>query len=206
MLHGATKLFLWLRKASRNMLLQKLKLDLPHFSIYQRYLFMTKNITLFAIIAVGIVGLAGCSNLIEKNPVQDTTTEKPAVTAEVETKAKEETAKEVNTENGQIALYTDFTQERYSELLGKKPFAIFFYAGWCPDCVFLAEQIKKNIEKLPTETVILKANFDTESKLKQDYGITVQSTIVVIDENGKAMPTLFGPSFDELKTAISQTL
>ena len=167
---------------------------------------MTKNITLFAIIAVGIVGLAGCSNLIEKNPVQDTATEKPAVTAEVETKAKEETTKEVPIENGQIALYTDFTQERYSELLGKKPFAIFFHASWCPDCVNLEKQIKANIKKLPTETVILKANFDTESKLKQDYGITVQSTVVMIDENGSAMPTLFGPSFDDLKTAISQLL
>lgn len=167
---------------------------------------MTKNITLFAIIAVEIIGLAGCSNLIEKNQVQDTATEKQAVTAEVQTKTKEETAKEVTIENGQIALYTKFTQERYSELLGKKPFAIFFYASWCPDCVNMEKQIKKNIENLPKETVILKANYDTERKLKQDYGITIQSTVVVIDKNGNAMSTLLGPSFEDLKAAILQSL
>ena len=70
----------------------------------------------------------------------------------------------------------------------------------------LEKQIKANIEKLPKETIILKANYDTENKLKQDYGITIQSTVVVIDKNGTAKPTLFGPSFNDLKTAISQSL
>ena len=160
---------------------------------------MTKNVTLFLVIAVGIVGLSGCSNLTGKNQVHGATTEKPKMTNQVP-------AKEVTIDSEQLALYTDFTQERYSELLGKKPFAIFFHASWCPDCVHLEKQIKANIEKLPKETVILKANYDTESKLKREYGITVQSTVVVIDKNGKAMPTLFGPSFDNLKTAISQSL
>lgn len=154
---------------------------------------MIKNITLFIIIAVGMVGLAGCSTLTEK--VQNGTSEKQKTISETQN---------ANTE--QIALYTDFTQERYAELLGKKPFAIFFYASWCPDCVNLEKQIMQNIENLPKEAIILKANYDTEIKLKRDYGITVQSTVVVIDKNGNAMPTLFGPSFNDLKTAMENSL
>lgn len=169
---------------------------------------MIKNIILIGIVAVGLVAFAGCSKAIEKT--QDPISEKPKTVSEVEkTKDVEEPTgeiKEVIAENDQVALYTDFTQERYAELLGKKPFAIFFHASWCPDCVNLEKQIKKNIENLPKETIILKANYDTENKLKQDYGITIQSTVVVVDKNGKAMPTLFGPSFDDLKTAIEQSL
>lgn len=166
---------------------------------------MIKNITLFAFIAFGIIGLAGCSSVIEKSPDSASNTQK--IVSEVQnTNTEQEPAKEGNVENSQVALYADFTQERYSELLGKKPFAIFFHASWCPDCVNLEKQIKKNIKNLPKEAVILKANYDTESKLKQDYGITVQSTVVVIDKNGDVFPTLFGPSFDTLKTTIANSL
>lgn len=141
-----------------------------------------KKTILFAVIALGLVGLAGCSHepINAENPLSFTFTE----------------------ENTEAPLYTDFSQQRYSELLGKKPFAIFFYAGWCPDCVNLEEKIKANIADFPGGSVILKADYDTESELKKEYGITVQSTVVVIDKNGNAAPTLFGPSVLDLKDAM----
>ncbi len=86
---------------------------------------MTKITTPFTIIAVGIVGLAGCSNIIEKeqNPISE---KQKTISEDQNSNAEQKPAKEIITETEQVALYTDFTQERYSELLGKKPFAIFF--------------------------------------------------------------------------------
>lgn len=152
---------------------------------------------MFAVIAFGIVSLAGCSTATK------TTQDTPPVSASEKTATE---VRETTTNTAQTAVYTDFTQEQYSELLGKKPFAIFFHASWCPDCIFLEKQIKENIENLPPETIILKADYDTENELKQKYGITVQSTVVVIDKDGNAMPTLFGPSLDKLTSAIEKSL
>lgn len=148
------------------------------FTVFSK---LKKTILLMTII-VGAIALAGCSHepINAEDPLSFTFTE----------------------ENTEAPLYTDFSQQLYSELLGKKPFAIFFYAGWCPDCVNLEGKIKANIADFPGGSVILKADYDTESELKKEYGITVQSTVVVIDKNGNAAPTLFGPSVLDLKDAM----
>ncbi|MEK7544537.1 MAG: thioredoxin family protein [Patescibacteria group bacterium] len=152
---------------------------------------MTKNIALFAIVSVGIIGLAGCSSTIEK--VQSSN-------------VQQEPVKEVVVENGQAPVFTSFTQERYSEFLGKKPFAIFFHANWCSTCTQLTAAINRDLANFPKGTVILEADFDTETKLKQNYGIVMQATIVVIDETGKVVQKLAAPSAEQLKKAIAQTL
>lgn len=159
---------------------------------------MRKHTKLFAIAAIGVFTLTGCTQAIDETqePVEEVVSE---VVEPVEV-VPEESA------DVQLASYEDFTQERYDELLGKESFAIFFHASWCPDCVYLEGQIKENIASLPKDAVILKANFDTENKLKQEYGITVQSTVVVVGKDGKATPTLFGPSFDDLNSAITKSL
>lgn len=161
---------------------------------------MVKKTILFAIV---VIGLAGCSNAIEQ--LQNPISEKPKIISET-TNNIQKTVKKPPSENNQKHLFTSFTPERYSELLGKKPFALFFHANWCSTCTQLTKEINKDLTNFPTGTVILEADFDTETKLKQDYGIVMQATIVVIDKAGKATQTLAAPSIKELKTAIAQTL
>lgn len=166
---------------------------------------MTKNITLFALIAVGTISLVGCSNIIEK--VQNRAPENQKTVNEVQNMdIKQNSVKEVMAENVETPVFTDFTQERYSQLLGEKPFIIFFHASWCPTCVQLTKEIKNDLANFPKGTIILKADFDTETKLKQDYSIVTQATLVVIDKSGKVMQTLAAPSVEEVKKAMLQTL
>lgn len=173
--------------------------------LYFNYFFMTKNITLFTIITVGIIGLAGCSNVIEK--AQNPTPEKQKTVSEVQTtNIEQEPIKKAIAESDQTPVFTSFTQERYSELLGKKPFVLFFHASWCSTCTQLTKEINNDLANFPNGTMILKADFDTETKLKQDYGIVMQATLVVINKTGKAVQTLAAPSAEELKKAIAQTL
>lgn len=157
---------------------------------------MTKKTVLLASVAVSLLVLAGCSNVVGK-------TQSGASTSSP-TQNRNTTPRVVKEESAQI--FTEYTEERYLELLGKKPFVLFFHASWCSTCVQLTKDIEENLANFPKGTVILEADFDTETKLKQDYGVLMQATLVVIDKTGKVAQTLAAPSVEDLKTAIAQTL
>lgn len=126
-----------------------------------------------------------------------------------------EKAESTNTEQSQVSgemsetenpQYIAYSENTYNELLGKKPFALFFHAPWCPVCVGMEKDINANLSSFPANTVILKADFDTETELRKTYGITSQSTIVLVDKDGKAVKTLAGPESDEIKEELSALL
>lgn len=102
--------------------------------------------------------------------------------------------------------YIAYSQAKYDELLGKKPFALFFHAPWCPTCKRMEKNITEELTTFPKGAKILKADFDTEKALKEKYGITVQSTIVIIDAEGKAVKTLAAPDNEELIEELTATL
>lgn len=81
--------------------------------------------------------------------------------------------------------YQDYSQETYQNLLGQKPFALFFYADWCPTCRNQEKLITENLDRIPENMTILKANYDTQTDLKKQYSITMQSIIVVLDDSGQ---------------------
>ncbi len=71
---------------------------------------------------------------------------------------------------------------------------LFFRASWCPSCRALDADIRAN--SIPAGLTILDVNYDTETALKQKYGVTMQHTLVQVDANGtlikkwKGTPTL----------------
>lgn len=102
--------------------------------------------------------------------------------------------------------YVDYSAAVYESLLGKKPLALFFHAGWCPTCRAMEADIQKNLDQFPVGTVILKADYDTEKALEKTYGVTSQSTIVVIGSDGTMSNLLLAPTNAQLIKAISATL
>jgi hypothetical protein len=64
---------------------------------------------------------------------------------------------------------------------------LFFHAEWCSVCNFYEDRIER--DGVPEGITIIKADYDTEDALKDQYGITVQSTFVWLDENGEARQT-----------------
>jgi thioredoxin 1 len=81
--------------------------------------------------------------------------------------------------------YQEYSAEKYNNLLGKESFALSFYASWCPTCRSQEKIIQENISSLPNNFTILRVNYDTETELKQKYGINMQSIVVIIDKQGK---------------------
>ncbi len=61
---------------------------------------------------------------------------------------------------------------------------LFFRASWCPTCRALDSDIKANASKIPRGVTILDVNYDTETALKQKYGVTYQHTLVQVDASG----------------------
>ena len=93
----------------------------------------------------------------------------------------------------------DTGYQMYSEALvdsalksGQKV-AIFFHASWCPSCRALDEAIKSNLSQIPSNTIIVQANYDTETALKQKYGVTVQTTVITLKSDGSLDQKMIGP-------------
>lgn len=90
------------------------------------------------------------------------------------------------------AQYVDYEAETFSSHNGKK--ILFFYADWCPTCRNWDKEVNESLAELPQNTYIAKVDYDSETNLKKEYGITVQSTAVFLDENGNVIATEADPS------------
>ena len=76
--------------------------------------------------------------------------------------------------------YTDYNAEKVTTTQGTK--ILFFHAPWCPQCRALEADIKAG--KIPDNVTIFKVNYDTAQELRQKYGVTLQTTLVKIDDAG----------------------
>jgi thiol-disulfide isomerase/thioredoxin len=97
--------------------------------------------------------------------------------------------------------YVDYSAEALSGAEGRR--WIFFHAGWCPQCRALEQDIKT--DGVPTGITIFKANYDSETDIKKKYGVTLQTTIVEVDENGNEVKKFVAyddPTLDAVLSAM----
>lgn len=60
---------------------------------------------------------------------------------------------------------------------------LFFHASWCPTCRTLDRDIRAQTALIPEDVRIINVDFDEEAELRKKYGVTLQHTLVQIDEN-----------------------
>ena len=65
------------------------------------------------------------------------------------------------------------------------PHVVFFHANWCSWCRKREQEILENLDALPANTKILKANFDEEKELRKKYGVTTKDTFIFVDADGE---------------------
>lgn len=75
---------------------------------------------------------------------------------------------------------------------------LFFHATWCPTCRGADTDITKNLATLPKGMVIFKTDYDKETALKKQYGITYQHTFVLVDKDGKALKKWAGGGLKDI--------
>lgn len=79
--------------------------------------------------------------------------------------------------------YEAYSAEKLAALSQKGTVVVFFHAPWCPLCRATDADIVANMSKIPDGVFILKADYDTETALKVKYGVTSQSTFVVVGKD-----------------------
>lgn len=93
--------------------------------------------------------------------------------------------------------YIAYTPESFQEASDKKR-VLFFHAAWCPTCKQADQEFNAQISSLPSNVVLFKTDYDTNTELKKKFGITYQHTFVLTDENGDEVKKWNGGSIDRL--------
>ena len=82
--------------------------------------------------------------------------------------------------------YVTFTDTAIADAAGTNR-VLFFHATWCSVCNFFEGQIED--QGVPEGVTIIKANYDEDRDLRDQYGVNVQSTFVLLDDNGDILQT-----------------
>ena len=99
--------------------------------------------------------------------------------------------------------YVDYSPELLASTPGDK--LLFFHAPWCSQCVALEEDIEAN--GVPEGVTIFKVDYDSNQDLRQEYGVTIQTTMVKVDDNGELIDSYVAyedPTLDSVSTALLQ--
>lgn len=80
-------------------------------------------------------------------------------------------------------VYENFEAAKVAEAAARGDVVLFFHASWCPTCRAADTAIQSGLSDADGLT-ILKTDYDTETELRQKYGVTTQHTFVQIDASG----------------------
>lgn len=122
------------------------------------------------------VALSGCASSPEPPPATSAST--PATTGTADVPASEPTPPDSVPAAG---AYVDFSDGAIEATEGPK--ALFFHAGWCPQCRSLDEDLRTR--GAPDGLTVFKVDYDTRTDLRQKYGVTLQTTVVFVDDAGE---------------------
>lgn len=150
------------------------------------------SIVIFVAIILGVIAFALLSSTgsetstesqmeaEENSETQIESSENPSENRE--TSMDTEMNSEAQTQS-EVDRYQEYN-EAALELAENNEVVIFFHADWCPSCSVLDKDILENESEIPEDVVILRADYDEETELKQKYGVNYQHTLVQVDENG----------------------
>ncbi len=89
----------------------------------------------------------------------------------------------------QAGSFTAYSPEAVSSASETDKVVLFFHATWCSTCKLLASDIEANAANIPAGVKILKVDYDSETALKQKYGVRLQHTLVQVRPDGSQIAT-----------------
>lgn len=129
---------------------------------------VTAVVLALMVVVISYVVVGGSGSKVTKDDVAQQNETKPAVP-------------KPSTTGAQAGLYTDYSEAAVAANKGTK--VLFFHAPWCPQCRQLDASIKAGV--VPDGVTIYKTDYDSNQALRKTYGVTIQTTVVAIDADGK---------------------
>ena len=126
-----------------------------------------------SLLIIGAISYVVLTPKQAESPVAPTTTNQAVDPADVDPVAP-------NTRDG---IYTDYSKETLLATAGTK--LLFFHAPWCPQCRDIEESIET--DGVPSGVTVFKIDYDTNQALRQEYGVTQQTTFVKVDDQGNKL-------------------
>ncbi|TFD32986.1 thioredoxin family protein [Cryobacterium cryoconiti] len=157
---------------------------------------MHRSAAALALTVAVVVGVSGCASSTAGTQVESQADNPAGTSASPATPA----AGEAPTPATAAGAYIDYSDGIIAKTEGTK--VLFFHASWCPNCRALEKDI--NAGPLPAGLTIIKVDFDNAVDLRQQYGVTLQTTVVYVDDDGSELgKTILAedPSVDALVAA-----
>ena len=98
--------------------------------------------------------------------------------------------------------YIDYYDGVVAATAGEK--VLFFHAPWCPQCRALETSIKAG--QIPQGVTIIKTDYDSMQELRQKYGVTLQTTLVKVDDQGNLIKKYVAYDKPTLQAVIDNLL
>ncbi|MGR0318440.1 thioredoxin family protein [Agromyces sp. ZXT2-3] len=154
-----------------------------------------------ALTGCAATGTAGESDAPAPGSAASTPESTPDAAATPEASADAEQADADAAEAPAEGAYLDYTDGAIEATAGPK--ALFFHASWCPKCRALDEDLKA--QGAPDGLTVFKVDYDSRTDLRQQYGVTIQTTIVFVDDAGEEISSVVlyeDPSVESLVAAM----
>jgi thiol-disulfide isomerase/thioredoxin len=81
----------------------------------------------------------------------------------------------------QTGQYTEYDKAKLASSEGEN--YLFFHAPWCPQCRAIENSINAG-GHIPDNVTIYKVDYDSNQELRKQYGVTLQTTFVKVDNQG----------------------
>jgi len=89
--------------------------------------------------------------------------------------------------SGRDGVYADYSPDALAQAEGR--ILLFFHASWCPQCRSIESDIVA--QGVPDGVTILKVDYDSNQPLRQEYGVTLQTSFVEVDTAGAALQPVY---------------
>lgn len=158
---------------------------------------------IISIIAIILIAAGATAAYLFLKPAEKSAA--PSKTAESTVEQDKDNAKKQPAQPqlaAQPGSYTPYSAEAFANAKGKR--LLFFHASWCPQCRKLEADIIKT--KLPDGVTIFKVDYDTATSLRQKYAVTLQTTVVNVDQSGEPINKIVAyddPSYATLQRAFN---
>jgi thiol-disulfide isomerase/thioredoxin len=149
---------------------------------------MTERPLGFSILVLGVLVLSACAGPGPSSPdaAEQPVTTPSASSSEMPSASQEpspDPTPSVTQPAPTAGQYLEYTDGAIEQTDGAK--VLFFHAPWCPQCRKLDEQLLA--EGAPDGLTVLKVDYDSRSDLRQKYGVTLQTTVVFVDDAGELL-------------------